>query len=29
MTPMTHFDLELYCMDVKTMFLNENIDETI
>ena len=24
-----HFDLELYQMDVKTSFLNGNIDETI
>jgi len=24
-----HYDLELYQMDVKTAFLNDNIDETI
>ena len=29
MTLMAHFDLELHQMDVKTVFLNGNIDETI
>ncbi|RDX77360.1 hypothetical protein CR513_42534, partial [Mucuna pruriens] len=29
MTLITHFDLELHQIDVKTMFLNDNIDETI
>ena len=26
---MAHFDLELHQMDIKTVFLNGNIDETI
>ena len=25
----SHYDLELHQMDVKTVFLNDNIDETI
>ena len=29
MALVTHFDLELYQMDVKTAFLNGDIDETI
>ena len=29
MALVAHFDLELHHMDVKTMFLNSNIDETI
>ena len=29
MTLVAHFDLELHHMDVKTTFLNGNIDETI
>ena len=29
MTLVTHFDLELHQMDVKILFLNGNIDETI
>jgi len=29
MTLVAHFDLELYQMDVKTVFLNDDIDETI
>ena len=29
MTLVAHFDLELHQMDVKTIFLNGNIDETI
>ena len=29
MTLVAYFDLELHHMDVKTMFLNNNIDETI
>ena len=29
MALMAYFDLELYHMDVKTVFLNRNIDETI
>ena len=29
MTLVAHYDLELHQMDVKTMFLNGNIDETI
>ncbi|KAL6330825.1 hypothetical protein AAG906_009253 [Vitis piasezkii] len=29
MTLVTHYDLELHQMDVKTVFLNGNIDETI
>ena len=28
MTPVAHYDLELHQMDVKTAFLNSNIDET-
>ena len=29
MALVTHFDLELHQMDVKTAFLNENLDEDI
>ena len=29
MALVTHYDLELHQMDVKTMFLNGNTDETI
>jgi len=29
MTIVTHYDLELHQMDVKTAFLNDNIDEKI
>ena len=29
MTLVAHYDLELYQMDIKTAFLNGNIDETI
>lgn len=29
MTFVTHYDLELYKMDVNMEFLNDNIDETI
>ena len=29
MTLMAHYDLELHQMDIKTVFLNGNIDETI